>query len=150
MVAIPDSLAWELTRRNTCFLNKKNGHTKRSGAVQFSTEKGNVKSLNKFQFSGLANSKVLDVAFADGNKSVLVTKTASKCHKTPKKAYASTPINKNFRRVEKTIMTQTVNNYYRRDLKQAALGKWTQVYKANRRAKGTKPVVAVKKGRGKL
>ena len=149
MVAIPDSLAWELTRKNTAFLKKRNGHTKRSGAVQFSTEKGNVKSLNKFQYSGLANSKSADVAFADGNKAVLVTKTASKCHKIPKKAFASTPLNKDFRRVENIIVTQTANNYYRQDLKQALLGKWTQVYKANRRAKGTKPVVPVKKGRGK-
>jgi large subunit ribosomal protein L28e len=150
MVAISDSLTWELTRKNTAFLKKKNGHTKRSGAVQFSTEKGNVKSLNKFQYSGFANSKVLDVAFADGNKAVLVTKTASKSHKQPKKGFATTPLNKDFRRVENIILTQTVNNYYRRDLKAAALGKWTQVYKANRRAKGTKPVVPVKKGRGKL
>ena len=150
MVAISDSLAWELTRRNTSFLKKRNGRTKRTGTVEFSVEKGNVKSLNKFQYSGLANSKVCDVAFADGNKAVLVTKTASKCSKMPKKAFATTPLNKDFRRVENTIMTQTVNNYYRRDLKAAALGKWTAVYKANRRAKGTKPVVPVKKGRGKL
>lgn len=150
MVAIPDSLAWELTRRNTSFLKKRNGHTKRSGGIQFSTEKGNVKSINKFQYSGLANSKVCDVAFADENKAVLVTKTASKCSTQPKKAFATTPLNKDFRRVESTIKKQTVENFYRRDLKAAALGKWTQVYKANRRAKGTKPVVPVKKGRGKL
>ena len=150
MVAIPDSLAWELTRKNTSFLNKKNGHTKRSGAVQFSTEKGNVKSLNKFQYSGIANTKVCDVDFADGNKAALVARTASKCHKQPKKAYASIPLNKDFRRVENIINKSVAENYYRRDLKQAMLGKWTQVYKANRRAKGTKPVVPVKKGRGKL
>ncbi|CAB9517057.1 60S ribosomal protein L28 [Seminavis robusta] len=150
MVAIPDSLTWELTRRNTAFLKKKNGHSKRSGAIQFSVEKGNIKSLNQFKFSGLANSKVCDVAFGDDNKAVLVTRTASKCHSKPSKSFATTPLNKDFRRVENTITTQTANNYYRRDLKQAALGKWTCVYKANRRAKGIKPVVAVKKGRGKL
>ena len=150
MVAIPDSLTWELTRRNTSFLKKKNGATKRSGAVQFSVEKGNVKSLNKFKYSGLANSKVVDVAFGDDNKAVLVTKTASKCHKQPKKAYVSTPVNKDFRRVENIIKTQTVNNFYRQDLNSEVLAKWTKVYSGNRRAKGTKPVVPVKKGRGKL
>jgi large subunit ribosomal protein L28e len=149
MVAIPDALSWELTRRNTSFTRKKNGHTKRSGAMQFSLEKGNITSLNKFKYSGLANSKAFDVAFAADNKAVLVTRTASKCHTKPNKTFATTLLNKDFRRVENIIHTQTAANYYRQDLKQAALGKWTQVYKANRRAKGIKPLVAVKKGRVK-
>lgn len=149
MVAIPDSLAWELTKKNTAFLKKKNGHTKRSGAIQFSVEKGNVKSLNKFKYSGIANSKAVDVTFTDDNRAKLVTRTASKISKSPKKGYAVIPLNKDFRRVEHTIKTQITDNYYRPDLKQEALGKWTQVYKANRRAKGVKPVVPTKKGRGK-
>ena len=149
MVAVPDALTWELTRRNTSFLRKKNGHTKRSGAIQFSLEKGNLKSLNKFKYSGLANSKVFDVDFAADNKAVLTTRTVSKCHNKPNKSFATTPLNKDYRRVENILHTQTAANYYRQDLKQAALGKWTQVYKANRRAKGIKPVVAVKKGRTK-
>jgi len=150
MVAVPDALVWELTRRNTSFMKKKNGQTKRSGRVVFSVEKGNVKSLNKFKYSGIANSKVADFAFADDNKAVLVTKTASKCSTQPKKSIQSTPMNKNFRKVEKNIMGQVVSNHYRPDLKDELLGKLTQVYKANRRAKGTKAVVPVKKGRGKL
>ena len=152
MVAIPDSLCWELTRRNTAFIKKKNGRTARSGAIVFSVEKGNVKSLNKFKYSGIANSKVADVAFAgdDNNKAALITRTASKCHTQPKKAYVSTPINKDFRRVEKIIKGQTTNNHYRADLKDELLAKLTLVYKANRRAKKIKPVVACKKGRGKL
>ena len=152
MVAVPDSLVWELTRRNTCFTKKKNGKTSRSGSVTFSVEKGNVKSLNKFKYSGIANSKVADVTFAgdDNNKAVLVTRTASKCHTQPKKGYVATPINKNFRRVEKIITGQTTNNHYRADLKDELLGKMTLVYKANRRAKKVKPVVPCKKGRGKL
>jgi len=150
MVFIPDALAWELTRKNTSFMKKKNGASKRSGAIVFSVEKGNLKSLNKFQFSGLANSKVFDVTFADENKAALVKRTASKANTMPKKGFSTTPVNKDFRRVENIIKTQTCDNYYRPDLKQVALGKWTQVYRANRRAKGIKPVVAVKKGRGKL
>lgn len=150
MVAIPDSLAWELTKKNTSFLKKRNGHTKRSGAVQFSVEKGNVKNINQFKYSGLANSKALDITCTDDNRAKLTTKTASKCHKSPKKGFATTPLNKDFRRVEHVIVTQTFDNYYRRDLKQAALGKWTKVYQANRRAKGIKKPVAVKKGRGNL
>lgn len=150
MVAIPDSLAWELTKKNTSFLKKRNGHTKRSGAIQFSVEKANLKNLNKFAYSGLANSKAFDVTFSDDNRGKLVKRTASKISKSPKKGYHVTPLNKDFRRVENIIKSQTADNFYRPDLKQAALGKWTLVYKANRRAKGVKPVSSVKKGRGKL
>mmetsp|Transcript_14843 Transcript_14843/g.24549 ORF Transcript_14843/g.24549 Transcript_14843/m.24549 type:complete len:151 (-) Transcript_14843:895-1347(-) len=149
MVHVPDSLVWELTKKHTSFMNKKNGRTKRTGSVKFSVEKGNAKSLSLFKFSGLANSKAVDVACTADNGAVLVTKTASKAHSKPNKAIVSTPINKNFRRVESTINKETVLNFYRPDLKSAVLAKYTKVYQANRRAKGiTKPVV-IKKGRGK-
>lgn len=150
MVAIPDQLCWELVKGSHKFLNKKNGHTKRSGKVSFSTEPGNLKSLNMFKYSGLANSKAVDILIDDENRAQLYTKTASKCATQPKKSKAVARINKDFRRAESVIMKQTVNNFYRRDLKAAALGKYTKVYQANRRAKGITKPVPVKKGRGKL
>jgi large subunit ribosomal protein L28e len=149
MVSCPDALVWELTRLNTSFMRKKNGHTKRSGKVVFSTEKGNVKSLNLFKYSGLANSKVCDVVFTENNGAALVVKTASKPSQ-PKKSKAQIPINKDFKRVESVIKKSTSDVFYRRDLEAAMLGKWTKVYQANRRAKGIKKVVATKKGRGTL
>ena len=147
MVHVPDQLLWELTRRNSSFLRKKNGQSKRSGAISFSTEPGNVKSLNLFQYSGLANSKVIDVVCTDENRAQLITKTASKAATKPSKTYVRTNVNKDFRRSEKVILGQTADVFYRPDLKAAALAKYTKVYQANRRAKGiTKPVL-VKKGR---
>lgn len=150
MVHAPDAIVWELVRHNNSFLKKANGHTKRSGSITFSREKGNLLSINQFKYSGLANSKAVDVVFADDNKAQLITKTASKAHSFPKKAKAVTPINKDFRRVEKVVKQCTEGSYYRRDLQAAALAKWTKVYQANRRAKGIKSVVAVKKGRTNL
>jgi large subunit ribosomal protein L28e len=151
MVFCPDALMWELTKGNSCFLKKRSGMTKRSGAVQFSTEPGNIKSLNKFKYSGLANSKVYDIAFTQDNKAQLVIKTASKAATQPKKAKAVIPMNRNdFRRVEKAIRKSTSDVFYRRDLEAAALGKWTKVCTANKRAKGLKKVVPCKKGRGSL
>ena len=147
MVACSDSLVWELTKNNSCFLKKKNGHTKRSGAIAFSTEKANLASLNQHKYSGLANTKVAGINCTSDNRAVLVVKTASKQNQ-PKKAFATIPMNKNFRRVESAIRKSTINNFYRRDLEAAALGKWTKVYQANRRAKGVKKVVPCKKGRG--
>lgn len=148
MVHVPDQLVWELTRRNNCFLRKKNGHTKRSGKVAFSIEKGNLKSLNQLKYSGIANSKVVDVVCTPENRAQLIKKTASKASTQPNKSQAVININKDFRRAENVIVKQAIDNFYRRDLKAAALGKYTKVYQANRRAKGIIKPVPTKKGRG--
>ena len=144
-------MVWEVTKRNNSFLNKKNGSTKRSGAVEFSTEKGNIKSLNLFKFSGVANSKVYDVVCTSENKAELIKKAASKAADKPSKTKTVIPIKRSdFNRGVSTIKKNTSDVYYRRDLEKAALGKWTNVYQANKRAKGTKKTVPVKKGRGNL
>jgi hypothetical protein len=147
MVACSDSLLWELTRNNSCFLKKKNGKTQRSGTIGFSVEKGNLTSLNQHKYSGLANSKVATIQCTADNRAELVVKTASKPNQ-PNKSIAVIPMNKDFHRVASAIRKHTVDNFYRRDLEAAALGKWTKVYQANRRAKGIKKVVPTKKGRG--
>jgi large subunit ribosomal protein L28e len=149
MVNCPDSLVWELTRRNSAFLKKRNGRTKRSGAIEFSSEKGNVKNLNLFKYSGTANSRVCDIVCTDDNRASMVVKSASKASQ-PKKSMVTIPMNKDFRRVESAIQKGTSDVFYRRDLKAAMLGKWTKVYQANRRAKGIKKTVITKKGRGTL
>jgi hypothetical protein len=151
MVSCPDSLLWEITKRSNSFLVKRNGNTKRSGAVEFSTEKGNVKSLNQFKYSAVANSKVFDVVCTADNKAELIVKSASKAGSNPSKAKAYIPINRiDFRRGENTIKKNSSDVFYRRDLESAALAKWTKVYNANKRAKGVKKLVPVKKGRGNL
>eukprot|EP00934_Nitzschia_sp_Nitz4_P001048 Nitzschia sp. Nitz4//scaffold11_size288233//163072//163524//NITZ4_000781-RA/size288233-processed-gene-0.169-mRNA-1//1//CDS//3329534095//1048//frame0 len=150
MVSCPDSLVWELTRGNSSFLKKRNGKSKRSGTISFSTEKGNIKSLNLFKYSGIANSKVCDITCTPDNQATLFVKTASKAATQPKKGKAEIPMKKDFRRVEGAIKKNTSDVYYRRDLEAPLLGKWTKVYQANRRAKGIKKVVPTKKGRGSL
>lgn len=150
MVQASESLVWMVVRNNNAFLKKRNGKTSRTGAVQFSTEKGNIKSISSFKYSGIANNKTVDIvteATANyGPKGVLV-KGTSKASSQPTKGSASTPLSKNFRKVEKTLMSQTVDNFYRPDLKSATLAKWSAVYRANRIAKGVKKAVPVKKGR---
>ena len=150
MVLVPDQLVWECVRKNNSFLRKKNGCTKRSGAVVFSVEKGNLKSLNLLKYSGLANSQAIDVVCTPENRAQLITKTSSKCHSQPKKSKVATNINKDFRRTEKVLVKRTTDVFYRRDLKATMLGKYTKVYQANRRAKGITKPVTCKKGRGTL
>jgi large subunit ribosomal protein L28e len=147
MVFTPDQLVWEIVRRNNCFQKKRNGKTKRSGTITFSVEKGNLKSLNLLKYSGLANTKTVDVIATPEHQAQLITKSASKCHQQPNKAMATTSIKKHFRQSVNAIKKNVVSNHYRPDLKRAALGKYTKVYNANRRAKGIKKTIPAKKGR---
>ena len=55
-----DALVWHLIRDNNSFLVKRN-RTNRCGSVQFSTEPGNVLNVNTFKYSGIANSKTIDI-----------------------------------------------------------------------------------------
>ena len=59
-----DSLVWLLVKNNNAFLHKR-FHTKRAGAVQFSSEPGNLLSVNSFKYSGIANSKTIDLSVND-------------------------------------------------------------------------------------
>jgi len=140
MVAISDSLAWELVKRNNSFMRKKNGQTRRSGTVTFSVERGNLVSKSSYKYSGLANSKTIDISSTADNRAALTKKTK-------KGGSAVIALNKDFRRVEKTITSQATDNYYRPDLKREALAKYSAVYRGNRAAKGVKKAVPVKRGR---
>lgn len=146
MVAAADSLVWELVKNNNSFMRKKNGQTRRSGAIRFSVERGNLMSRSTYKYSGLANSKTIDISATSDNRAALTIKT-KKAVSSGKSGKASIALNKDFRRTEKTIMSQATDNFYRPDLKSAALAKYTAVYRSNRVAKGVKKVAAVKKGR---
>jgi hypothetical protein len=147
MIAVPDQLVWECIKKNNSFIVKKNGNTKRSGTVSFSTERGNLKSINQLKYSGIANTQTIDVVVGDGNRAQLLKKAASKASTSPAKSITTININKDFRRSESVLTKQTSDVFYRRDLHDAALGKYTKVYQANRRAKGIAKTVPVKKGR---
>lgn len=145
MVAVSNQLIWECVKNNNSFLKKVNGRTKRSGTMRFSVEKNNLRSLSSYKQSGIGSTQAVGVASKD-NAAVLYTKTASKAASTT--AIAETPINKPFKKVVATIEKSIADNFYRPDLKNDALAKYSAVYQANRRAKGVKKVVPVKKGRG--
>ena len=145
MVQVSEQLIWDIVKNNNCFLKKVNGRTKRSGTMRFSVERNNLRSLSSYKHSGLACNKSVGIA-CKNNSAVLYTKTASKAGS--KVAIAETPINKPFAKVCKNVEKVVVDTFYRPDLKNDALAKYSAVYQANRRAKGIKKSVPVKKGRG--
>ena len=146
MVAAADSLVWELVKNNNSFMRKKNGRTSRSGSIRFSVERGNLMSRSTYKYSGLANSKAIDVTATDDNRAALTIKT-KKASTSGKSGKAEIALNRDFRRVEKTIKSQAIDNFYRADLKKAALAKYSAVYRSNRVAKGVKKTAPIKKGR---
>uniref|UniRef100_A0A7S0G6T1 Ribosomal eL28/Mak16 domain-containing protein n=1 Tax=Proboscia inermis TaxID=420281 RepID=A0A7S0G6T1_9STRA len=141
MVQISESLAWELVKNNNCFMKIRNGRSARTGSIRFSSEPGNLRNISTFQDSGIVKEKTLDIAATSDNRVTLKIKSKSGKIRT-------TPLNKCFRRSEKTIMSQAISNYYRSDLKKAALAKYSAIYRGNKVATGsTKKRVPVKKGR---
>jgi len=147
MVQISDQLAWELVKNNNCFLKKVNGRSKRTGTMRFSVETHNLRSLSSYKYSGISNSRAIGVSCTPTNTAVLSTKTASQTHCCPKKGSVDTPINKHFKKSCSTLLSQTSDVYYRVDLKNDAVAKYSKVYQANRIAKGVTKSVPVKKGR---
>jgi large subunit ribosomal protein L28e len=148
MVAAADSLVWEIVKNNNSFMRKKSGRTSRSGSVRFSVEPGNLTSRSTYKYSGLANSKTIDISSTGDNRAALTLKT-KKAATSGKSGKATIALNKSFRRTEKTITGQATDNYYRPDLKSAALAKYTAVYRGNRVAKGVKKALPIKRGRGR-
>lgn len=140
MVAISDSLTWQLVGQNNSFMKKRNGRSSRTGAVRFSSEPGNVASLSTFKFSGIANSKATDFKVgtdAKGNTFPVMLK------KTAKGGLKEIPLNKNFRGAVKTINSQN----QRADLSSAVKAKYDGIYKANMVKKSLKKKTVIKAGR---
>lgn len=69
-----DSLVWGLIRNNNAFLYKRGNVAARTHSVQFSSENGNLLSVNSFKYSGLANSKTIDIKANKDNRIFLNTK----------------------------------------------------------------------------
>jgi large subunit ribosomal protein L28e len=129
---------------------KRNGRTARTGAIRFSSEAGNVASLSTFKYSGLANSRTIDVtstASKDAKKGADLTmlkKTSSKAGSKPAKATQSTPLNKCFRSSVSAVEKQSA----RADLTAAAKAKYTGLANGKKAAKGLRKMSKVTLGRG--
>ncbi len=152
MVNIPDSLTWSLINQNNSFMRKRNGRTSRSGAIRFSAEPGNLKSVSTFKYSGLANSKTFDVSsVVVGDKKrhkIVVSSKTSKAGVSPKKGSASSLVAKNFRSaVGKTLAAPNGEKFYRRDLVDDVKAKYAALYNEVRVKKGIKKGLTIKTGR---
>ncbi|GJZ67528.1 60S ribosomal protein L28-2-like protein [Tanacetum coccineum] len=122
MTTVPGQLVWEIVKRNNSFLVKEFGNGSQS--VQFSKEPNNLYNLNSYKHSGLANKKTVTIQPAGKDQSILLA--------TSKTKKQSKPAMVGVRGLEWIGQTQTIiilvaNNFYRPDLKKAALARLSAV-----------------------
>ncbi|CAL0332414.1 unnamed protein product [Lupinus luteus] len=132
MGTVPGQLIWEIVKKNNSFLVKEFGRGTQS--VEFSRESNNLYNLNSFKFSGLANKKTVTIQPAGKDQSVSLATTKTKKQNKPALLHKSI-LKKDFRRSAKAVQNQVADNYYRPDLKEAALARLSAVSKSLRVAK---------------
>ncbi|ETV94246.1 hypothetical protein H310_11922 [Aphanomyces invadans] len=124
-----DTLTWLLTKNNNAFLVK---------GVQpnndFSRSKFNLMNRHCRKYDGLSANKAVGISLND-KKVVLATKIAKNA-KFPVKSVNTVPLNKGFRANAYTIRAEISRNFYRGDLKRAALARWTQLNRVAKIEKG--------------
>mmetsp|Transcript_9699 Transcript_9699/g.14611 ORF Transcript_9699/g.14611 Transcript_9699/m.14611 type:complete len:151 (+) Transcript_9699:69-521(+) len=145
MSRVSDSLIWQVVKNNNSFLHKRE-QTARSGAVQFSAETGNLMNVNSFKYSGLANSKAVDITSDKDNRVYLKTKAPRKCN-APRKNVATTPLRKDRVRSEKVVKSRGCSSFYRADLSAAAKIKYNKALRDARVRAGIVKAARTKAGR---
>ncbi|CAK4081057.1 unnamed protein product [Aphanomyces euteiches] len=139
-----DTLTWLLTKNTSSFLVK---------GVQpnndFSRAKFNLLNRHSRKYDGLSANKAVDISLND--KKVVLTTKIAKSSKFPAKAIHTVPLNKAFRANAHTIRAEISRNFYRGDLKRAALARWTQLNRVAKIEKGVlkKSIVKTKRNQFK-
>lgn len=133
-----DTLTWLLTKKTSSFLVKRNGN-------DFAREKFNLMNLNCRKYSGLASNKGVDILLSD--KKLSLTTKIQKASKKPLKAMQVVPLRKGARGGANTIRANISRNFYRRDLKKAALAKWSRLSTVAKVEKGVLQKKAIRSRR---
>ncbi|XP_043705761.1 60S ribosomal protein L28-2-like [Telopea speciosissima] len=133
MATVPGPLIWELVKKNNSFLVKEFGNG--TASVQFSKESNNLYNLNSFKHSGLANKKTVSIQTAGKDQSVVLATSKTKKQNKPASSLHKSVMKTEFRRMAKAVVNQVANNYYRPDLKNAALARLSVVHRSLKVAK---------------
>ena len=133
MATVPGPLIWEIVKRNNSFLVKEFGNGSQS--VQFSKEPNNLYNLNSYKHSGLANKKTVTIQAGGKDQSVLLATAKTKKQGKPASLLHKSVMKKDFNRMAKAVRNQVADNYYRPDLKSAALARLSVVHKSLKVAK---------------
>ncbi|KAL2937667.1 60S ribosomal protein L28-1 [Bienertia sinuspersici] len=132
MATVPGSLVWEIVKKNNCFLVKEFGNG--SAKVQFSKEGNNLYNVHSYKYSGIANPKTVSVQ-PGGKDSVVLATTKTRKQNKPSILNHKSVMKKDFSRMVKAVENQVADNYYRPDLKKAALARLSVVNRSLQVAK---------------
>ncbi|CAN6457002.1 unnamed protein product [Victoria cruziana] len=132
MAGISDPLVWEIVRKNNSFLVKQFGNG--TAKVQFTKEKNNLYNIHSYKYSGLANKKTVSIQ-PGADLSVVLSTTKTRKQNKPALAHHKSVMKKEFHKMAKAVVNQVSDNYYRPDLKKAALAKLSAVHRSLRVAK---------------
>ncbi|KAJ6704406.1 60S RIBOSOMAL PROTEIN L28 [Salix viminalis] len=133
MATVPGQLIWEMVKKNNCFLVKQFGRG--TASLRFSKESNNLYNLNSYKHSGLANKKTVTIQAADKDQAVVLATSKTKKQNKPASLYHKSVMKKEFRRMAKAVENQVEGNYYRPDLKKAALARLSAVHRSLKVAK---------------
>ncbi|KDP40808.1 hypothetical protein JCGZ_24807 [Jatropha curcas] len=132
MATVPGQLIWEIVKKNNSFLVKQFGRG--TASLQFSKEPNNLYNLNSYKHSGLANKKTVTIQ-PGKDQSVVLATTKTKKQNKPSALLHKSVMKKEFRRMAKAVENQVGDNYYRPDLKKAALARLSVVHRSLKVAK---------------
>ena len=130
---MPGQLIWEIVKKNNSFLVKEFGNG--TASVVFSKESNNLYNLNSYKHSGLANKKTVTIQPSGKDQSVLLATTKTKKQSKPASLLNKSIMKKEFSRMAKAVTNQVADNYYRPDLKKAALARLSVVNRSLKVAK---------------
>merc|ERR1712205_182992 len=134
----PD-VVWSIVRDTSCHLQKR-PVSRRTGmgkaGAHMTLEPNNLTGVNSFKYSGLANVKTVGIVPAADNKGIVLTTKSKKSDRArkPAKLFNKVTLTKTFRKVAKTLMAETSGNFYRADLANAALAKWSVIHRSQTRS----------------
>ncbi|GMN37046.1 hypothetical protein TIFTF001_006494 [Ficus carica] len=133
MATVPGQLIWEIVKKNNSFLVKEFGNG--TAGVRFSKESNNLYNLNSYKHSGLANKKTVTIQPVGKDQAVLLATTKTKKQNKPAALLHKSVMKKEFRRMANAVANQVGDNYYRPDLKKAALSRLSVVHRSLKVAK---------------
>ncbi|CAO0797928.1 unnamed protein product [Mucor circinelloides] len=105
-------LVWAIIKNNNSFLVKRQH-------VQFSSEPANLKNINSFKYSGLANYKTVSILPAA--RGVRVTTRKANKQNSPAKSINSVVIAKTRRQTSKSVANLIAKSKYRPDLRAVSI-----------------------------
>ncbi|KAF3638123.1 60S ribosomal protein L28-1 [Capsicum annuum] len=133
MTTFPGQLVWEIVKKNNFFLVKEFGNG--TAGVVFSKEPNNLYDLHSYKHSGLENKKTMNIQPEGKYKAILLATSKTKKQNKPSSLLNKSVIKKEFRRMAKAVTNQVADNYYRIDLKKAALARLSAVNRSLKIAK---------------